>query len=53
MINKVKPKKFFGQHFIPELSVAERITDHLDAYKNLTVLELGLGMGVLTQFLFE
>lgn len=53
MINKVKPKKFLGQHFLTDLSVAERIADTLEEYKNLPVLEIGPGMGVLTQFLLE
>lgn len=53
MINKVRPKKFLGQHFLTDLSVAERIADTLSDYKQYPVLEVGPGMGVLTQFLIE
>lgn len=49
----VKPKKFLGQHFLKDLSVARRIADTLDEYKDLPVLEIGPGTGVLTQFLIE
>lgn len=53
MINKVRPKKFLGQHFLTDLSVAEGIADTLSDYKQYPVLEVGPGMGVLTQFLIE
>ena len=36
-----------------DLSVADRIAATLDNYKSLPVLEVGPGMGVLTQFLLE
>lgn len=49
----VKPKKSLGQHFLKDLQIARRIADTLDAYKDLPVLEVGPGMGVLTQFLLE
>ncbi len=52
-MQKVKPKKFLGQHFLTDLSVADRIAATLDNYKSLPVLEVGPGMGVLTQFLLE
>ncbi|MCQ2266429.1 MAG: 16S rRNA (adenine(1518)-N(6)/adenine(1519)-N(6))-dimethyltransferase RsmA [Bacteroidaceae bacterium] len=47
----VKPKKFLGQHFLTDLSVAQRIADTVDACPDLPVLEVGPGMGVMTQFL--
>lgn len=47
----VKPKKALGQHFLTDLSVAERIAATLDAYKGTPVLEVGPGMGMLTEFL--
>ncbi len=53
MIKTVKPKKFLGQHFLTDLSVAERIADTLEDFKSIPVLEIGPGMGVLTQFLIE
>ena len=50
---EVRPKKALGQHFLTDLSVAERIASTLDDYKEEPVLEIGPGMGVLTQFLLE
>ena len=47
----VKPKKFLGQHFLTDLDVAQRIADTVDACPELPVLEVGPGMGVMTQFL--
>lgn len=47
----VRPKKFLGQHFLTDLGIASRIADTVDAAPNLPVLEVGPGMGVLTQFL--
>ena len=49
----VKPKKALGQHFLKDLQIAERIADTLSEYKQLPVLEIGPGMGVLTQFLLN
>ena len=49
----VKPKKALGQHFLTDLNVAARIAATLDDYVDLPVLEIGPGMGVLTQFLLE
>ncbi len=50
-MNSVKPKKFLGQHFLTDLGVARRIADTVDACPDVPVLEVGPGMGVLTQFL--
>ena len=47
----VKPKKFLGQHFLKDLDIARRIADTVDACPDIPVLEVGPGMGVLTQFL--
>ena len=49
----VKPKKALGQHFLKDVQIAQRIADTLDTFKSLPVLEIGPGMGVLTQFLLE
>ena len=51
MYKSVRPKKFLGQHFLKDLDIAGRIADTVDACPNLPVLEVGPGMGVLTQFL--
>ena len=50
----VRAKKHLGQHFLKDLSIAEDIVNSLvqrDKYD--TVLEIGPGMGVLTQFLIQ
>ena len=49
----VKPKKFLGQHFLKDLKVAQDIADTVDSQPELPVLEVGPGMGVLTQFLVK
>ncbi|MCM1450548.1 MAG: 16S rRNA (adenine(1518)-N(6)/adenine(1519)-N(6))-dimethyltransferase RsmA [Clostridiales bacterium] len=50
---QVKPKKALGQHFLTDMSIARRIASTLDEYIGLPVMEVGPGMGVLTQFLLE
>ena len=52
-MNRVRPKKALGQHFLTDMSVARRIADTLKEYVGMPVLEIGPGMGVLTQFLLE
>ncbi|MBQ0063788.1 MAG: 16S rRNA (adenine(1518)-N(6)/adenine(1519)-N(6))-dimethyltransferase RsmA [Prevotella sp.] len=47
----VKPKKNLGQHFLTDLKTACAIADTVDACPDLPVLEVGPGMGVMTQFL--
>ena len=47
----VRPKKFLGQHFLKDLQVAQAIADTVDACPDIPLLEVGPGMGVLTQFL--
>lgn len=49
----VRPKKFLGQHFLKDLQVASDIADSVDACAALPILEVGPGMGVLTQFLLK
>lgn len=49
----VKPKKFLGQHFLKDLDIAKRIADTLDDFSDIPVMEVGPGMGVLTQYLLE
>ncbi|MBR1933211.1 MAG: 16S rRNA (adenine(1518)-N(6)/adenine(1519)-N(6))-dimethyltransferase RsmA [Prevotella sp.] len=52
-MKQVRPKKNLGQHFLTDLSVARRIADTVDACPDLPVLEVGPGMGVMTQYLAE
>ena len=47
----VKPKKALGQHFLKDLSIAKAIADTVDRFPGLPILEVGPGMGVLTQYL--
>ena len=52
-MKQVRPKKNLGQHFLTDLSIAKAIADTVDACPELPVLEVGPGMGVMTQFLVE
>lgn len=52
-MQNVRPKKALGQHFLTDLNVARRIADTIDGFTELPVVEVGPGMGVLTQFLVE
>jgi len=49
----VRAKKHLGQHFLTDLSIAERIAHSLTATATRSVLEVGAGTGVLTQFLLK
>ncbi|MDD6553821.1 MAG: 16S rRNA (adenine(1518)-N(6)/adenine(1519)-N(6))-dimethyltransferase RsmA [Prevotellaceae bacterium] len=49
----VTPKKNLGQHFLTDLSIAKRIADTVDACPDIPILEVGPGMGVLTQYLCQ
>jgi 16S rRNA (adenine1518-N6/adenine1519-N6)-dimethyltransferase len=48
---QVKAKKHLGQHFLKDLSVAQRIADSLSYHGYKHLVEIGPGMGVLTQYL--
>jgi 16S rRNA (adenine1518-N6/adenine1519-N6)-dimethyltransferase len=52
-MKQVRPKKNLGQHFLVDLNIARRIADTVDACPDLPVLEVGPGMGVMTQYLIE
>lgn len=55
----VRPKKHLGQHFLKDLSIAQRIAGLLSGHAAPgsqpydSVLEIGPGMGVLTQYLLK
>lgn len=50
----VKAKKHLGQHFLTDLTVCKRISDQYQKHQKCSkVLEIGPGMGALTNFLIE
>jgi len=51
--NQVKAKKQLGQHFLTDLNIASNIADALRVEEGRKVIEVGPGMGVLTQFLLK
>lgn len=50
-MKSVRPKKQLGQHFLTDQEVAQKIANTVDACPSLPILEVGPGMGVLTQYL--
>ncbi len=53
-MERVKAKKHLGQHFLKDLDAAKRIVGLLNGHGGYEkVLEIGPGMGVLTQYLLE
>ena len=51
-IDMVRPKKALGQHFLVDLNIARNIVNALSTDHDV-VIEVGAGMGVLTQYLIE
>ncbi len=49
-MNEVRPKKALGQHFLTDQNIARKIVDQLSPDLE-TVIEVGAGTGVLTQFM--
>lgn len=54
-MQQVHAKKFLGQHFLTDLTVARKIaeTQFAGIPEKVRVIEVGPGMGVLTQFLLQ
>ena len=60
-MQQVRAKKFLGQHFLKDLSIAQRIAEttykgqreEVQSTEKIRVLEIGPGMGVLTQYLLQ
>lgn len=51
-MNSVRAKKHLGQHFLKDQEIAKKIAQSLTGHGNYQhVLEIGPGMGVLTQYL--
>ena len=53
MNNKVRAKKHLGQHFLTDQNIAEKISNTLTLSGYNDVLEIGPGMGMLTQYLLQ
>ena len=51
-MHQVRAKKHLGQHFLKDPEIGKKIVDSLVG-KYKYVLEIGPGMGILSQFLFE
>ena len=49
--SRVYPKKNLGQHFLKDKMIARKIADSLTGVGYSTVLEIGPGMGILTEYL--
>lgn len=50
----IKPKKHLGQHFLKDITIIKKIVEALSFSKNYhTILEVGPGIGALTQFLLQ
>lgn len=49
----VRPKKHLGQHFLTDLNIARKIVSLADYDTYHDILEVGPGMGVLTQYLLD
>jgi 16S rRNA (adenine1518-N6/adenine1519-N6)-dimethyltransferase len=52
-MDRVRAKKHLGQHFLTDLEIAKRIAESLQLNTYTKLLEIGPGMGVLTQFLLQ
>ena len=50
---KVYPKKNLGQHFLKDKAIARKISDSLTGEGCSSVLEIGPGMGILTDFIIK
>ena len=51
-MNEVRPKKALGQHFLTDQNIAQRIVEQLSPDVE-SVIEVGAGTGVLTQYLVQ
>ncbi len=51
-MDKVKAKKYLGQHFLTDKNIAQKIVESLSD-NNTNIVEIGPGMGVLTEFLIQ
>ncbi|MFV0531653.1 MAG: 16S rRNA (adenine(1518)-N(6)/adenine(1519)-N(6))-dimethyltransferase RsmA [Flavobacteriales bacterium] len=52
-MRKIKAKKHLGQHFLTDKNIAQKTVESLSFEGYKKVLEIGPGMGILTQFLLQ
>jgi 16S rRNA (adenine1518-N6/adenine1519-N6)-dimethyltransferase len=52
-MNRIRPKKNLGQHFLRDRIIAQRIAATLSGAGYSSVLEIGPGTGTLTEFLLK
>jgi len=52
-MKEVRAKKKLGQHFLKDLNIAKKIAQTIDQQSCENILEIGPGMGVLTQYLLQ
>ena len=52
-MKRVKPKKYLGQHFLNDSNISKKIVHNLTSNKLKSILEIGPGMGILTQHLIN
>lgn len=52
-MERVRAKKHLGQHFLKDQNIARKITESFSGEAPTHVLEIGPGMGVLTQYLIQ
>lgn len=49
----VFPKKYLGQHFLQDEKIAKKIVKNLTLIDYTSIVELGPGMGLITQYLID
>ncbi|MDG1973520.1 MAG: 16S rRNA (adenine(1518)-N(6)/adenine(1519)-N(6))-dimethyltransferase RsmA [Flavobacteriaceae bacterium] len=49
----LKPKKYLGQHFLKDSNISKKISESLISKSSQTIIEIGPGMGILTQHLIS
>ena len=52
-MSKVRAKKALGQHFLTNPSVARAIAESVLSWRDIPILEIGPGMGMLTKELLD
>ncbi len=52
-MNLVKPKKKFGQNFLTDKNIAEKIVSYLSYKEAKTIIEIGPGKGILSKMIMN